>query len=57
LPIPVVLGFVSGPLGPGGRFLLRILLTVVAGLLVAFTALAIFQPLTTLMEGMTSGKK
>jgi hypothetical protein len=53
--VPVVLGFVSGPLLPGGRRAMRMLVTLFFGLAVGFTILGIAQPLVMLMEHLGSG--
>ena len=55
LLLPFVLGFVSGPLGPGGRRALRMVVTLLFALVVVLTVLGIFQPLMALMSGASGG--
>jgi hypothetical protein len=54
LLLPVILGFVSAPLSPGGRRALRMVITLLFGLLVGFTVFALAQPMMTMMDGMSS---
>jgi hypothetical protein len=56
LLIPIGLGFVAGTMGPGGRRGVRMLVTVLFGLVIALTVLGIFQPLISLIDAMSSAK-
>jgi type II secretory pathway component PulF len=54
---PFVLGFVSAPMSPGGRRALRMVITLVFGIVVGLTVLGIFQPLMSLMGGMSGNSR
>lgn len=53
LAIPVALGFIAGSVGPGGRWMLSALITLIFGLVVALSILGIFLPMMTLIQGMS----
>jgi type II secretory pathway component PulF len=57
LGVPVGVGFLGGALEPAGRRALRMIITLVVAGLIVITVLAIFQPLLTLIDGMSSTKK
>jgi hypothetical protein len=57
LAVPVGIGFLGGVLEPAGRRALRMIITLVMAALIVVTVLAIFQPLLTLIDGMSSVKK
>ena len=56
LPIPLVLGFVSGPMSPGGRRVLRMLLTLFFGAFVALAVVGLLVPLTQLIDALGSSR-
>lgn len=53
--VPVVLGFASARMSPGGRRAVRMLMTLLFAALVLLAVLGILMPLTSLIGGMTSG--
>lgn len=57
LAIPVILGFVSGPLSPGSRRALRMVVTLLFALVVVLSVLGIFQPLMSLIDAASSSGK
>ena len=57
LAVPVGVGFLGGALEPAGRRALRMIITLVVAALIVVTVIAIFQPLLTLIDGMSSVKK
>lgn len=57
LAVPVGIGFLGGVLEPAGRRALRIIITLVMAALIVVTVLALFQPMITLIDGMSSSQK
>jgi type II secretory pathway component PulF len=57
LAVPVGIGFLGGVLKPAARRALRMIVTLAVAGLIVITVLAIFQPLLTLIEGMSPAKK
>ena len=57
LAIPPGLAFLVAQFGRAGRAYARIAIIVASGALVLFVVLGVFQPMLTLIEGMTSNTK
>lgn len=54
--VPVGIGFATGPLGPGGRRLVRMLLTLAFAGLVVFALLSLLVPMINLMNGLSGAR-